>query len=320
MAWGQSPRHKPVESVHSNGRIPEGVRNVTLCSRAGSLRARGASREKLLEALRDLNREQCDPPLPDAEIRAIAKSIGGKPPYPTARRDRRDVPRGCFDPRPTVCGFDAAAVVLADGTLRLKRRHKALFRLLRDHYGPLGCHPSQITLGDLLLTSRQQVARDIGQLVGVGLIYTEPGAYHAPGREYPCTSYHFRRHTLFHPYFGSNASVSSASPSIMQHPTENGCAISPKNEPLTENHATRVAQVTKYARWPLKDGDASSERKGIERAHASVEIEPCACETTAGYWITQYVECAKQCGGARIAYADGTVKRYGCSCEGEAAA
>src|ERR1039457_3176803 len=114
MAWGQSPRHKPVESAHSNGRIPEGVRNVTLCSRAGSLRARGASREKLLEALRDLNREQCDPPLPDAEIRAIAKSIGGKPPYPTARRDRRDVPHGWFAPGLMVCGFDARAAVPAD--------------------------------------------------------------------------------------------------------------------------------------------------------------------------------------------------------------
>jgi hypothetical protein len=105
----------------------------------------------------------------------------------------------------------------------------------------------------------------------------------------------------------------------MQQLTEDGFAIPLKNEPLTGIHATGVAQVTKYARWPLTDGDAAPKKKGIERAHASIEIERYACEATGGYWITQYVECAMRCGGARIAYADGTVKRYGCSCEEVAA-
>jgi hypothetical protein len=232
------------------------------------------------------------------------------------------VPRGCFDPRPAVCGFDAAAVVMADSTLRLKRRHKALFRLLRNHYGPLGCHPSQVTLADLLFTTRQQVARDIAALVRVGLIQVEPGAYKAPKGTYPCTGYHFRQHTLFQPYFGSIPSVSKESRNIMQQlgAVEKGSSLPPKNKPLTGFHATGVAQVTKYAHSPLKDGGVAPGKKDIERAHASVEIGRFGFETTPGYWIVQYIECARRCGGARIAYTDGTVKRYGCSCEGKVTA
>ena len=36
--------------------------------------------------------------------------------------------------------------------------------------------------------------------------------------------------------------------------------------------------------------------------------------------IVHYVECAARCGGCRMVYRDGTVKRYECSCEVEQAA
>jgi hypothetical protein len=37
------------------------------------------------------------------------------------------------------------------------------------------------------------------------------------------------------------------------------------------------------------------------------------------YRIALYLECAEHCGGARIVYSDGTLKRYECSCEIEPA-
>jgi hypothetical protein len=181
--------------------ISEGVRNVTLTSYAGSLRARGFTPDEILRSLQETNRAQCDPPLPDIEVRNVAKSAAKWKPYPTVRRDRREFSKGCFDPRAAVCGFDAADIVAKDISLRLKRRHKLLFGLLRDFYGPLGCHPAQNTLAEGLLTTRQQIGRNILRLVRAGLIQVEAGAYTAPGGNYPCNSYHFPKHRLFREHF-----------------------------------------------------------------------------------------------------------------------
>ncbi len=62
--------------------IPEGARNSTLASLAGSLRRRGASEAAILAALREVNAAQCDPPLPVAEVEAIAKSVARYEPAP----------------------------------------------------------------------------------------------------------------------------------------------------------------------------------------------------------------------------------------------
>jgi len=64
----------------SDGTIPEGQRNGTLCSLAGTMRARGMSYESILAALQAENRSRCKPPLDEREVERIAKSIGHKPP------------------------------------------------------------------------------------------------------------------------------------------------------------------------------------------------------------------------------------------------
>ena len=54
--------------------IPEGERNETLTSLAGTMRRRGMTPGAIFAALRHENRARCNPPLPDAEIQRIADS------------------------------------------------------------------------------------------------------------------------------------------------------------------------------------------------------------------------------------------------------
>jgi len=55
--------------------IPEGQRNKTLASIAGSLRHRGLDQKTIYESLRVVN-AKCNPPLGDEEVARIAESIG----------------------------------------------------------------------------------------------------------------------------------------------------------------------------------------------------------------------------------------------------
>jgi putative DNA primase/helicase len=80
---------KALISVSGNGARPRppvgksldvGERNVTLASLAGSMRRRGMSQEAITAALGVENLRKCRPPLPEAEVRAIAESIGRYPP------------------------------------------------------------------------------------------------------------------------------------------------------------------------------------------------------------------------------------------------
>jgi Bifunctional DNA primase/polymerase, N-terminal/AAA domain/Primase C terminal 1 (PriCT-1) len=78
---GEIPDHRP--SV--NGRppvaddIPDGRRNVSLASLAGSMRRRGMSAAEMLPALLAVNR-RCTPPLDRRDVERIAASVGRYPP------------------------------------------------------------------------------------------------------------------------------------------------------------------------------------------------------------------------------------------------
>jgi hypothetical protein len=60
--------------------IPLGDRNPTLTSLAGSMRARGMTATEMEAALLVVNRERCEPPLDDDEVRGIAESVSRYPP------------------------------------------------------------------------------------------------------------------------------------------------------------------------------------------------------------------------------------------------
>lgn len=57
------------------GQIPEGRRDSTLASLAGTMRRRGLSADAIYAALAAENKASCKPPLPDAQVRKIAGSV-----------------------------------------------------------------------------------------------------------------------------------------------------------------------------------------------------------------------------------------------------
>jgi len=68
------------ESATDSEKIPQGKRNDTLASLAGSMRKRRMTREAIEAALLQENQRRCDPPLSEAEVRSVAASIGAYTP------------------------------------------------------------------------------------------------------------------------------------------------------------------------------------------------------------------------------------------------
>ena len=60
--------------------IPDGQRNATLASLAGTMRRRGMTAAEIEAALLAVNSGRCQPPLPDDVVRGIAGSVGRYPP------------------------------------------------------------------------------------------------------------------------------------------------------------------------------------------------------------------------------------------------
>jgi putative DNA primase/helicase len=86
MMTGERPKRSGLAGKAVNGappipeRITERRRNITLTSLAGSMRQRGLGEQVIRAALLLVNQEQCEPPLHDAEVQGIARSIAGYPP------------------------------------------------------------------------------------------------------------------------------------------------------------------------------------------------------------------------------------------------
>jgi bifunctional DNA primase/polymerase-like protein/primase-like protein len=78
LALQRGRRNGPAPPVE--GPIPQGERNTTLMSVAGSLRQRGLDQATISATLAAVNRERCRPPLPDAEVERIAASVARYPP------------------------------------------------------------------------------------------------------------------------------------------------------------------------------------------------------------------------------------------------
>jgi len=69
-------------------KIKEGDRNSTLTSVAGSMRRQGKTEDEIYAALAKINPIQCNPPLPDSEVRAIAQSIERYAPGPASSQGK----------------------------------------------------------------------------------------------------------------------------------------------------------------------------------------------------------------------------------------
>jgi len=325
----------------------EGWRNNGLTSYAGSLRARGFGAAEILEALREANQTRCATPLPDMELRNIAKSAAKWKPYGTYRGGEWPmehavyIPRGCFDPRPAVCGFEPAAIVEGNVSLGLWRNHKALYAYLAGLFGPWGCHPAQRTIAEKLGIQQQHVARHVRRLERAGLLLVEGGAYRHAERRYACNSYHFLRHTLFAEHFTRRGLPVFSDLAEFPHRCDE-FSTGP-GESLLENQEVTGILTRRGVVEPITGGVEPVSRggdlpqwvvyvAGLARLceERRAKIPPFDFET-AGFFrsclgpdkgqiihystIVQYIECAAGCGGARVVHTDGTVRQYGCSCE-----
>src|SRR3990170_4168292 len=72
---GDGPHAELIEAV-----IPEGARNASLASVAGTLRRLGWGEDIIGLFLKTVNEARCDPPLPDEEVAAIARRVSRDPP------------------------------------------------------------------------------------------------------------------------------------------------------------------------------------------------------------------------------------------------
>jgi Bifunctional DNA primase/polymerase, N-terminal/Primase C terminal 1 (PriCT-1) len=107
----QAPGTKSKAKAGADGEpIPEGQRNRTLTSLAGSMRRRGMTPEEIYAALAAVNAQRCRPPLPDEEIRKIADSVGRYEPRAEGSSG------GQHDRNESSTGDDGEAKQTADGS------------------------------------------------------------------------------------------------------------------------------------------------------------------------------------------------------------
>lgn len=83
----QTPTGAAQHSVSAEEPIPEGGRNATLASLAGSMRRRGFGQGAIEAALIEENARRCRPPLPADEVRDIARKISRYAPAPAPHDD-----------------------------------------------------------------------------------------------------------------------------------------------------------------------------------------------------------------------------------------
>lgn len=155
-------RQEPVTEVKTAAQpaagqvIPEGTRNPTLTSLAGTMRSRGMVEAEILAALLVTNAGRCQPPLPEDEVRGIAASVAR---YPVRR------PAGAF--------LEIPCALVTDEDLG--PWEKALYmELLRraDWSGPTAGQ-AQVSIPKLakaLDRSEPHVERGLGNLVAAGWI------------------------------------------------------------------------------------------------------------------------------------------------------
>jgi len=70
-----APPQLSVTPTNGSGVIPDGQRNSTLASLAGTMRRKGMGEHSIMAALQEENSARCQPPLPETEVAAIAASI-----------------------------------------------------------------------------------------------------------------------------------------------------------------------------------------------------------------------------------------------------
>ncbi len=100
-------------------KIREGARNSTLTSLAGTMRRRGMTAEAIEAALLAENSARCDPPLPESEVKKIARSVARYPALKTTKQKlvAMSAPSPAAAPMPTQSTTPALTPEQARATL-----------------------------------------------------------------------------------------------------------------------------------------------------------------------------------------------------------
>lgn len=116
--------------------ISEGERNSTLASLAGGMRRRGMSQERIDDALREVNRHRCQPPIDDDEVLQISASICRYPPGPERaigsfrQEPGMGLPQIVLDPKEHAVADEMIIALSKDPDLF--QRGNVLVRVLRE--------------------------------------------------------------------------------------------------------------------------------------------------------------------------------------------
>jgi putative DNA primase/helicase len=86
-ALGKAPNRERKKRFQMPELIEDGARNSTLTQLAGTMRRTGMSQDAIVAALKQTNREKCNPPMPDADVEVIAKSVSRYAPGATNSAD-----------------------------------------------------------------------------------------------------------------------------------------------------------------------------------------------------------------------------------------
>lgn len=84
-----SSKQEPALEAKPSTPIPEGQRNSTLTSLAGTMQRRGMPLEAIQAALLEVNRLRCYPPLPENEVHGIARNVAKYEPAQNGEKDKR---------------------------------------------------------------------------------------------------------------------------------------------------------------------------------------------------------------------------------------
>ena len=126
---GHRSKHTSATRIIPSESIPDGRRNDALVSLAGTMRRRGMCEEAIGAALRAENALKCNPPLPEGEVAAIARSVCRYEPEPSPQSYRlRQLPEASSPLRrgvPLRLGLELLLGVgwqaLGEGPLRCRR-------------------------------------------------------------------------------------------------------------------------------------------------------------------------------------------------------
>ena len=176
------------------GEIPQGARDDTLISLAGTMRRRGMEEEEILAALREVNRRRCRPPLDDREVQRVARS-GAKydPPPEGIPGQQQEEPELLF----LVEEARFARFLASDPPPR-----RWLLRTADDGILPLGVVGILAAMGG---AGKSQLIYQMGVSVTAGLPFLgwevpEPGAFLYLAGEDDDAELHRRGHTLVSHY------------------------------------------------------------------------------------------------------------------------